>query len=121
MRREPTPAEKTLWQALRRLEGFNFRRQVAFGPYIVDFVCHRHRLIVEVDGGIHELEVVAERDAEREVWLRSRGYRIVRINNATVTLERGTAIAAVLAGAAPTPLPPTPSRKGKGSHSEPLE
>jgi very-short-patch-repair endonuclease len=115
MRGAPAYAEKTLWQALRRLEGFNFRRQVAFGPYIADFACHRNRLIVEVDGGTHELDVVAQRDAEREVWLRSRGYRIVRIDNAIAISERGTAIAAILAGVAPTPLPPTPSRKGKGS------
>jgi len=68
---------------LRKLDlnGTHFRRQAPFGPYIVDFVCHRARLIVEVDGGIHKHPVVTARDAERETWLRSRGYSVVRITN----------------------------------------
>jgi len=63
------------------LKGTHFRRQAPFGPYVVDFVCHRARLIVEVDGGIHNHPAVIARDAERENWLRSRGYTVIRIAN----------------------------------------
>ncbi len=80
MRCEPTFAEKRLWKVLRRLD-LHFRRQAPMGPYIVDFVCHRHRLVVELDGGIHNLPEVAARDARRELWLSGRGYRVLRFAN----------------------------------------
>jgi hypothetical protein len=52
MRREPALYERRLWAILRdrRLEGLKFRRQVVIGRYVADFVCLRHRLIVEADG-----------------------------------------------------------------------
>ena len=76
-----TEAEKRLWQALRahRLNGFSFRRQTPVGPYIVDFICHEHRLIVEVDGGQHAERLVA--DSERTRVLESMGYLILRFWN----------------------------------------
>jgi very-short-patch-repair endonuclease len=80
MRREPTYAEKQLWNLLRRT-GLHFRRQAPMGHYVVDFVCHQHRLVIELDGGIHRLPEVAARDAEREVWLTGRGYRVMRFWN----------------------------------------
>ena len=43
MRREPTYAEAKLWKALRATD-LHFRRQAPFGPYVVDFVCHRHQI-----------------------------------------------------------------------------
>ena len=121
MRREPTYAEKVLWKAIRGLDGFHFRRQVPLGPYVVDFASHRMRLVVEVDGGVHDAPDAAARDAEREDWLKARGYRIVRLSNETAIRDTGTAIAGILAGAELAPHPPTPSRKGKGSYCEPLE
>ncbi len=83
LRSATTPAEKKLWGALRQLDlnGTHFRRQAPFGPYVVDFICHRARLIVEIDGGIHKHPAVIARDAERENWLRSRGYSVIRITN----------------------------------------
>jgi len=83
LRANATPAEKKLWRALRKLDlnGTHFRRQAPFGPYVVDFVCHRARLIIEVDGGIHNHPAVTARDAEREAWLRQRGYSVIRITN----------------------------------------
>ena len=52
MRREMTKAELRLWVRLRKpgLPGFRFRRQVPIGPFIVDFFCPEHRLVVEIDG-----------------------------------------------------------------------
>ena len=113
MRRDSTFAEKVLWKALRRLEDHHFRRQAPFGRYIVDFVCHCSRLIVEVDGGIHNLDEVIARDAEREAWLTSRGYRVIRFSNNQATDAEATvaAILAEIGAGAPTP---DPSPRGGG-------
>jgi len=81
LRREMTPAEKILWKELRanRLNGLHFRRQQIVHGYYPDFYCHQHELIVELDGGIHELQ--KEYDAEREEYLKSLGFRIIRFKN----------------------------------------
>ena len=81
LRREMTPAEKILWKELKanRLNGLHFRRQQVVHGYFPDFYCHQHELIVELDGGIHELQ--KEYDAEREEYLRSLGFRIIRFKN----------------------------------------
>ncbi|MES2032983.1 MAG: DUF559 domain-containing protein [Pseudomonadota bacterium] len=83
MRREPTLNERTLWRLLRdrRLEGMKFRRQVPLGRYVVDFLCLRHRLIVEADGPTHE---DSARDQERDAWLASQGFRVMRFRNAEI-------------------------------------
>jgi very-short-patch-repair endonuclease len=62
LRKNQTDAETLLWRRLRnrQLEGFKFRRQHSFDPYIVDFVCIEKRLIVELDGGQHALAVEAD-------------------------------------------------------------
>jgi len=85
LRCEMTPAEKTLWKELRgnKLQGLHFRRQQIIHGYFADFYCHQHELIVEVDGGIHELQ--KEYDAEREEYLRSLGFRIIRFKNEEIT------------------------------------
>jgi adenine-specific DNA-methyltransferase len=63
------------------LSGFKFRRQHAIGPYIVDFYCREAALVVELDGGGHAEELQGEYDAERSLWLESRGLRVVRFWN----------------------------------------
>jgi very-short-patch-repair endonuclease len=85
MRHEPSATERLLWKTLRdrRLEGLKFRRQFPIGRYIADFVCLRHRLIIEADGPFHD----SERDAQRDAWLESQGFRILRFTNAEI--ERG--------------------------------
>ena len=81
LRREMTPAEKILWKHLRtnKLNGLHFRRQQIVYGYFADFYCHQHALIVEADGGIHELQ--KEYDAEREEYLIARGFQIIRFTN----------------------------------------
>ena len=56
MRQALTPAEFMLWEALpeRRLSGFRFRCQHPVGRFILDFYCPAHRLVIEVDGGVHD-------------------------------------------------------------------
>jgi very-short-patch-repair endonuclease len=76
-----TWSEKLLWGELRKLDA-NIRRQAPIGPYIVDFAAHGPRLVIEVDGGVHErLDEVALRDGERQLWLQSQGYRVVRFTD----------------------------------------
>ncbi|MER8481952.1 endonuclease domain-containing protein [Mesorhizobium sp. M1322] len=83
MRHVMTDAELRLWNELRahRLMGLSFRRQVPIGPYIVDFACPTHRLVVEVDGSQHAETEHAERDATRSTNLKSSGWTILRFWN----------------------------------------
>jgi very-short-patch-repair endonuclease len=86
LRREMTPAEKLLWQEVRANKlGVRFRRQQVIQGFIVDFYCHQAGLVVEVDGGIHDLQ--KEEDERREKVLSEMGLRIVRFQNDEV--ERG--------------------------------
>ncbi len=59
-----------------------FRRQHPVGRFILDFYCHEYLLIVEVDGGIHELQT--ERYQMRTEWLQQQGYRVIRFKNEEV-------------------------------------
>jgi very-short-patch-repair endonuclease len=87
LRRNRTEAEAHLWSRLRRrqLGGQKFRRQVPIGRYIVDFACPAACLVVEVDGGQHDL--ATEADASRDAWLTERGYRVLRFWNNQVLAE----------------------------------
>ncbi len=84
LRRRSTDAERVLWQRLRnrQIGDFKFRRQRPIGPYVVDFVCLEHWLVVEVDGGQHAIR--AAKDARRDAWLASAGYRVLRFWNPDV-------------------------------------
>jgi very-short-patch-repair endonuclease len=84
-RKNPTPAENHLWQELRGNKlGAPFRRQHAIGPFIVDFVCLAARLIVEVDGGIHQEIGQAEYDGGRTHELQEDGFLVLRFTNEEV-------------------------------------
>ena len=81
LRSGQTEAEDRLWQTFRakRLDGLKFRRQVPMGPFVVDFFCPEHRLVVELDGSQHA--GVIEYDERRTRWLEARGYKVVRFWN----------------------------------------
>jgi very-short-patch-repair endonuclease len=83
LRRNLTGPERKLWSALRLLrpEGFLFRRQAPFEEFVLDFVSHRERLVVEVDGSQHFEERQRAHDEERTRFLESRGYIVVRYTN----------------------------------------
>ncbi|OBQ96384.1 DUF559 domain-containing protein [Mesorhizobium sp. AA23] len=106
MRRAMTDAELKLWNELRahRLTGMSFRRQVPIGPYIVDFACSAHRLIVEVDGSQHGDAEHLNRDEARSGYLAASGWTILRFWNDDVIRDidnvcQHIVIAAGLAGA----------------------
>ena len=80
LRQDAPSTENLLWRLLRdrRLDGLKFRRQHPIGRYVADFVCLRHRLIVEADGPHHD----EDRDAQRDAWLATQGFRVLRFKNA---------------------------------------
>jgi len=84
LRKEMTPAEKLLWSRLRnkQLRGLKFRRQHPLGPFIADFYCAARRLVVEIDGDIHDLQ--PGRDAARTEQFKQYGYRLIRFRNRRV-------------------------------------
>ncbi len=83
LRRDQTPAEEILWALVRgrQLLGLKFRRQQQVGPFIADFYCHEARLVVEADGGIHSKPEQADRDENREVYLRENRLQVLRFTN----------------------------------------
>jgi very-short-patch-repair endonuclease len=84
LRRMMTPAERALWGQLRanRLDGLHFRRQQVIAGFIVDFYCHAARLVVEVDGSVHNVQ--QKEDAERECLLKELRLRVLRFSNAEI-------------------------------------
>ncbi|WP_332873123.1 endonuclease domain-containing protein [Caulobacter hibisci] len=80
LRREMTASERNLWKALRALD-LHIRRQAPIGRYVADFVHHPSRLVIEVDGGRHDLSEEQLHDAERDAWLASQGYRVLRVRD----------------------------------------
>ena len=96
MRLTQTEAERKLWYALRdrRMQNVKFRRQAPIGPYIVDFLCVEHRLIVEADGEQHAENA---RDAVRDAWLKRNGYRILRFWNRDILSTQENVLAMIAA------------------------
>lgn len=85
LRKEMTAAEQLLWQLLKlERKGLKFRRQHAIGIYVADFYCHKAKLVIELDGSIHDNPEVAERDVIREQDLKEWGYTIIRFTNKEV-------------------------------------
>ncbi|MDH3596153.1 MAG: endonuclease domain-containing protein [Rhodospirillales bacterium] len=115
LRKTPTEAEQRLWSVLRRrqLAGARFRRQVPLGPYVADFACFSHRLVVEVDGGQHNLSQA--RDGRRARWLESQGYWVIRFwNNEVDGNLEGVTETIRLALRNHTPHPNPPPQGGRG-------
>ena len=96
LRRELTFPERRLWSALRsrRAAKVKVRRQYPIGPYIVDFVCLEHRLVIELDGDSHIGR--ADYDRQRQLNLTSAGYRVLRVGNDDVLNDLDTVLRAVL-------------------------
>ncbi len=98
LRRNQTPAEELLWKILRshKLDGLKFRRQHPLSWFIADFYCHELKLIIELDGGIHELEEVKAYDIIREEKLRALGLTVIRFKNEQVYTEPEVILNSVL-------------------------
>jgi very-short-patch-repair endonuclease len=92
LRREPMAVERLMWRLLRdrRFGGVKFRRQAPIGPYVADFACPSHRLVVELDGGQH---AESASDRRRDAYLAAHGWRVLRVWNAEV-VENANAVLA---------------------------
>ena len=108
LRNNMTEAEKYLWYMLRskNMRGYKFRRQQPIGKYIVDFVCFEGKLIIEIDGGQHNIN--KKYDLERDEWLQKQGFKVLRFWNSEV-MENRIAVLEKIMNTLPLPLP---SREG---------
>ncbi len=106
LRRNMTPAEKKLWEALKgkKLSGLKFRAQHPVGPFILDFYCPVCKLVIELDGGVHEGQ--AEYDETRTQQLKDYGYRVIRFRNEEVLTDLPSVLQRILQAARSSPPPP---------------
>ena len=86
MRKQPTIAEKVLWNGLRNrlVKGYKFRRQHPIDRFIVDFYCREAGLVIEVDGSVHDSLEAREYDDARQQFLEHRGLTVLRFSNEQV-------------------------------------
>jgi len=86
MRKNPTEAEQMLWKHLKKFRstGFIFRRQHPVDFYIADFYCHKLKLVIEVDGEIHDTEETRVDDDGRTGHLEHFGIKVIRFTNEEV-------------------------------------
>ena len=114
-RKEPSSEERKLWVRLRdrKLDGVKFRRQARIGPYIVDFVCLEARLVVEIDGGVHDLPGRREKDAIRQRWLEREGFRVLRFSDRDSRNDINRVLAVIAEAVAAVPSPPAPLPQGE--------
>lgn len=84
LRLDSTPAEEALWQSLRNKQfcKLKFRRQHPLYKYIIDFYCPKLKLIIEIDGPIHQFQL--SYDQVRDNFFKQKGYTIIRFSNAEV-------------------------------------
>lgn len=89
LRQSAALAERRLWKALRdgRLDGLKFRRQHPIDRFVVDFACEALRLVIEVDGGVHQLDEVVLNDHIRQEIIEALGWTILRFANEQVLGE----------------------------------
>jgi len=92
LRKQATPAETALWQALRnrQLNGLRFRRQHPVGRFILDFYCPSTKLVIELDGAGHENQ--QDYDTARTQELEAHGYRVLRFDNQQVMNDLGAVL-----------------------------
>jgi very-short-patch-repair endonuclease len=98
LRRSMTLPEVLLWRELRkRPQGLKFRRQHPAGQYVLDFFCAELAVAIEVDGFAHDCGEVAEKDTERDAWLRANGVTVLRIPARDVLDDLNLVVETILA------------------------
>jgi cyclase len=114
-RREMTPSEKALWDLLRQIPDAHFRKQVAVDNHVFDFAEYGARLLIELDGAVHDWPDVARDDAEKQKRAETAGFRVLRFTNTDVAGRLDWVMEQVcLVLDAPHPHPP---RGGGGGES----
>lgn len=88
LRKNQTADEKLLWLHLKSKQlGVRFKRQHPIWNYIADFYCHELKLVIELDGPVHNLKIVLENDKVREEDIRSFGIMVIRFNNSEIRTQ----------------------------------
>ena len=120
LRKGATATEEMLWDCLRdrRLGRAKFRRQHPFGRYIADFYCPEARLVIELEGGVHNLAPQREYDAIRQEVITQQGVRILTFQNAEIISDRDATLskirAALSKAAVVISTPLSPWERGRG-------
>ena len=81
--------EKIFWEVVRggRFDGLKFRRQHPVGPFIADFYYHQYKLVIELDGSVHDEAEQQAYDQNRDTWMIEYGLTVLRFTNQEVTNE----------------------------------
>jgi very-short-patch-repair endonuclease len=110
LRQRRTDTEQMLLEVVRRrqIRGLQFRQQHPIGPYVVDFVCYSARLVVEIDGAVHEEQ--QEYDAERDDYLQQMGYTVLRCSVDRILNDIDGVLSEIKTACVSPPLP----RAGEG-------
>ena len=87
LRKNMTEAETILWEELRQLDGYHFRRQHPINDFIADFICLSAHLIIEVDGKYHDVSQQQTEDDMRTNALSKMGYTVVRFTNEEIITD----------------------------------
>jgi very-short-patch-repair endonuclease len=97
LRQRMTPAEQALWELLRgrRLLGLKFVRKCPISRYVADFCCRELRLVIELDGEVHAEDKQISHDLNRDGYIRSLGYRIIRFPNQQVLGDPGSVLSQI--------------------------
>ncbi len=117
LRKKQTPAEIIFWELVRdrQLMGLKFRRQHQMGDYIADFYCHEHRLVIELDGGIHAEK--RKKDHKRDAWMKAQEFIVLRFPNQQLLDDPESVLRAIAEGVRPTSPHPLPLGEGQGEGS----
>ena len=101
LRKNMSVPERLLWHRLRlRPAGLKFRRQHPIGDYVVDFCCLPERLVIEVDGSVHDIPDRVRSDDQRTEFIRENGFRVLRVTAKQVLQDADAAAEAIVAWAA---------------------
>ena len=105
LRKNSTDAESLLWKHIRgkQLEELRFRRQCPFEKYIVDFICFEKKIVIEIDGGQHNID--NEKDIIRDNFFISKGYKVIRFWNNEVLKNIEGVIEVIREECVKTPTP----------------
>jgi very-short-patch-repair endonuclease len=89
LRKNMTQSEKIVWSKIneRKINGWYFRRQHPISQFIADFYCHHVRLVIEVDGRIHNKEEQIQRDKGRDYMMNNLGLTVLRFTNDEVARD----------------------------------
>ncbi|MFP4023037.1 MAG: endonuclease domain-containing protein [Thiohalospira sp.] len=98
LRNHMTDSEKLLWEKLKdnQLNGIKFRRQHPISQFIVDFYCHQKKLVIELDGSIHQKNAQQERDKGRQFMLEELGLTVIRFKNEEIKKDISNVISKIL-------------------------